>query len=251
MNVTSAGLSDRGCVRSVNQDRILCDDALALYVVCDGLGGRRRGDVAAELALNTLRQYVECSRDSRDVTWPYGYNLQMSFAANRVSTAAKLANRQVWKRSEESLEFLGMGTTIAAALLEPGLAAIANVGDTRIYLICDGSMEQISVDDSVVHQRPSPQDAAAAGAAGGIRSVLTRAAGSHEDVDVHLSEHAVKPGDLVLLASDGLHGVIGDDRIAALLAAAASPQEGVAALISAAKEAGGPDNISAVLVRIE
>src|ERR1039457_1574204 len=112
MGLTSQGLTDSGCVRSENQDRILFDDTLGLYVVCDGMGGRRRGDLAAELATDSIRQYVESSRDPKEVTWPYGYSLQMSFAANRLLTAAKLANRQVWRRSEEAIEYLGMGTTI-------------------------------------------------------------------------------------------------------------------------------------------
>lgn len=249
MILTSAGLSDRGSVRSENQDRLLHDDALGLYVVCDGLGGRRRGNVAAELAVETIHQYVESSRDAREVTWPYGYNLQMSFAANRISTAARLANRQVWKRSEESLEFLGMGTTIAAVLLEPELAAIANVGDTRVYLLRDGELSQISVDDAAAPSRPAVDSPVRGGAAASVHSILTRVAGSHENVEVHLVERPVTTGDLILLATDGLHGVVPAERILASLEDAGSLEDGAAALIAAAKEAGGPDNVSVVLVR--
>jgi protein phosphatase len=239
MVLTSHGLTDPGCVRSENQDRILFDDDLGLYVVCDGLGGRRRGDVAAELATETIRQYVECSRDPKEVTWPYGYNLRMSLAANRLSTAARLANRQVWRRSEEALEYLGMGTTISAVLLEPRSAAIANIGDTRVYLLRHGILEQLSVDDTVA----GPSVPAS-------RGVLTSAAGSRENADVHLKECALENGDIMLLASDGLHGIVPDDRITAVMSAAASINEGAADLIAAAREAGAPDNVSAVVFQV-
>lgn len=129
---TSAGVTDAGCSRSENQDRILFDDHLGLYAVCDGLGGRRRGDVAAQLAIDAIRQSIESSRDPEEITWPYGYHPAMSFGANRLATAARLANRQVWRKSEESIAFLGMGTTISAVLVADGAAVVTNIGDSRV-----------------------------------------------------------------------------------------------------------------------
>ena len=248
MRLSSQGLTDPGCVRTENQDRIIFDDALGLYLVCDGLGGRRRGDVAAELAGNAIRQYVESSQDPMDVTWPYGYNIQISFAANRITTAAKLANRQVWRRSEESLEYLGMGTTISAVLVESGRAAIANIGDSRVYLLRDGHLEQLSVDDTVGYAnqwtREIPIDSSRHPI---IRNILTHAAGSQENAEVHLKEQPMSDGDLFLVCSDGLHGCVSDDRMAAILAATQNPHDGAAALLSAARSAGAPDNVSVVV----
>src|SRR5580700_11667055 len=204
----SAGITDPGS-RSANQDKISFDDELGLYVVCDGLGGRRRGDVAAELAANSIRQYIESSRDPKEVTWPYGYNLAMSFGANRLVTAAKLANRQVWRRSEESLEFLGMGTTICAVLLDDGTAVVANIGDSRVYLFRDGRLEQLSIDDTAAGTyMPTRDISLQALHFPAIRSVLTRAAGSHEDAEVHLKECGLQIGDRLLLCSDGLHSCV-------------------------------------------
>src|SRR5512133_2088282 len=102
MAVLSHGMTDPGCVRSENEDRILFDDELGLYSVCDGLGGRRCGGVAAQLATDVLRQYVDASRDPKDVSWPYGFSLDLSVSANRLMTATRVANRQVWRRGEES-----------------------------------------------------------------------------------------------------------------------------------------------------
>jgi PPM family protein phosphatase len=248
MGLTSQGLTDPGCVRPENQDRILFDDALGLYVVCDGMGGRRRGDFAAELATDSIRQYVESSRDPKEVTWPYGYNLQMSFAANRLLTAAKLANRQVWRRSEEAIEYLGMGTTITAVLFDNGSAAIVNIGDSRVYLWRAATLEQLSVDDTVGGPGPTGAFSMEMVRQPMLRSVLTRAAGSQENADVHLKECKLEAGDVLLLSSDGLHGIVPDDRIGSILAAAESVNAAAAALIAAARDAGAPDNVSAVVV---
>jgi len=247
MQFTSYGITDPGCVRSENQDRIVFDDSLGLYVVCDGMGGRRRGELAAELASTAIQQYVESSRDPKEVTWPYGFSLQMSFAANRLLTSTKLANRQVWRRSEEAIEYLGMGTTITAVLVDNSSAAITNIGDSRVYLWRAGKLEQLSVDDSV-NSAPTSAFPADVARQAMLRSVLTRAAGSQENAEVHLKECGLEDGDRLLLSSDGLHGVVGDERMASILAGAGSAEAAATALIAAARESGAPDNVSAVVV---
>jgi serine/threonine protein phosphatase PrpC len=244
MILTSAGATDPGCVRSENQDRILRDDGLGFYAVCDGLGGRRCGDVAADIALSAMRRYIESSRDPMEVTWPYGYNLQYSLAVNRLMTAARIANRQVWRRSEESIEYIGMGTTIAAVLAGARDIAVVNIGDSRVYLFRNSALEQLSVDDTIA----GPGEVASDNARGLVRHILTRAAGSQETVDVHVRDCAIAAGDMVLLASDGLHGCIGDAEIAALLGAAARPAAAVDHLLEASKRAGAPDNVSAIVL---
>lgn len=250
MILTSKGTTDAGCVRQENQDRIICDDSLGLYAVCDGLGGRRRGDVAAEIAVSAIRQYVESSGDPLDVTWPFGYNLQLSFAANRILTATKLANRQIWRKSEESLALLGMGTTICAVLMDAHSAAVANIGDSRVYLFRNGVLEQLTIDDTISGGASLTRETMIGVAPSMIRSILTRSAGSEEVADAHLRECNLENGDVFLLCSDGLHGCVSDDRIAALLAAAQpSVVEAAGPLIEEARAAGGPDNVSAVVIQ--
>lgn len=236
MLLHSHGLTDPGCRRTHNEDRILFDDGLGLYVVCDGIGGRRQGEVAADVAINTLRQYVESSRDPMEITWPYGFNAQLSLSGNRLFTALKLANRQVWRRSEQSLECLGMGTTIAAVLVDPNRTAIGNIGDSRVYLSRGGAVELLSTDDVIIEPYLNQ-----------VRAVLTRAAGSQENVEVHLRELTLEAGDRMLLSSDGLHTVIPHHRLASILTEVADPARVAETLISEAKQAGAPDNVSAVL----
>jgi serine/threonine protein phosphatase PrpC len=248
MPLISHGLTDPGCVRTENQDRIVFNDHLGLYIVCDGLGGRRRGDVAAELATNAIRQYVELSQDPMDVTWPYGYNIQMSLAGNRIATAAKLANRQVWRRSEEMLEYLGMGTTITAVLVDSGTAAIANIGDSRVYLFRDGHLEQLSVDDTVGYAQLRTREVALDESRRPlIRNVLTRAAGSQENADIHLKEQTLAERDILLLCSDGLYGCVSDEQVSTILGGLDDPGGAATALLSAARLAGAPDNVSVVV----
>jgi protein phosphatase len=249
MGLVSQGATDAGLVRTQNEDKIAFDDALGLYVVCDGIGGRRRGEVAAEIAKTSIVQYVESSRNPMEVTWPYGYNLQLTLTGNRMLTAAKVANRQVWRRSEESLEFLGMGTTVSAILIDRSEAAVVNVGDSRAYLLRKGELNQLTIDDTIAGtyfstREFTPDDLRYPQ----LRNVLTSALGSQENVEVHLKEFHLEDGDRILLCSDGLHGCVPQERIRSSIDSEVQPETAVSELFAAAREAGAPDNISAVLV---
>jgi protein phosphatase len=244
------GITDPGCVRSSNQDCILTDAALGLFLVCDGMGGHQHGEIAADLAKTAVRHCIETSADRSDVSWPFGFNFDLSLDANRLSTGLRVANRQVWRRAEQSLEYAGMGTTIAAVLLSGDQAIVANIGDSRVYVLRAGELRQLTIDDTIIGslvQRGliSPADTLKHP----MRNVLTQAAGSQETVEVHLHEEPLQSGDTLLLCSDGLHGVIGDDGVGAILRSEANPEQHAAQLIAAARNAGGPDNISAVVVR--
>lgn len=246
MALISYGISDVGCQRLENQDRILLADALGLYVVCDGVGGRRRGDLAAEIAIDSIREFIISSADPMEVTWPYGYNLQLSFAANRVLTAIKLANRQVWRRAEDSLQFLGMGATVVMVLVDGTAAVVGNVGDSRAYRYRNRLLEQLSVDDTasmhVVETNGRDQVE---------RSILTHAVGSEQNVDVHVKQIDLAPRDSMLLCSDGLHGCLVERQIDSLLAVPQSAAARTQALIGAARAAGAPDNVSALILDFE
>lgn len=248
MPLLSHGVTDAGSVRSQNEDRLLRNDLLGLYVVCDGMGGRRRGELAAEIASATLAQYIESSRNPLDVTWPYGFHLQLSLAANRLLTAAKLANRHVWRRSEESLDCLGMGTTITAVLLDGANAAVVNVGDSRAYLCRDGALRQLTIDDTIEGASRSSSAPGAELTPPQLRGILTRAAGSHETVEVHLVELSLQTADRLLLCSDGLHGILDDARMANLVQGATTVESATAALLEAVLTSGAPDNVSILLV---
>lgn len=248
--VDAYGMTDTGSVRSENQDRILLAPELGLYAVCDGMGGHRHGGLAAELAVSAIRHFIEASQDSLDVTWPFGYNFALSVDANRLATSVRLANRTVYRRSEEAVEHAGMGTTVAVVLTQAEQVVVANVGDSRVYRWRNGEFTQLTVDDTMVaslaEQGLIKQEDLADHP---MRNVLTQAAGSQVDVNVHLWEDVPQPGDRFLLCSDGVYGVISKDDLAAALAATdgdlTAPTE---QLIQAAMTAGSTDNVSVLLL---
>lgn len=244
------GLTDRGCVRPDNQDRILVDRDLGLFIVADGMGGHRHGALAAEVAIATIKSFVESSCDHSDVTWPFGYNFDLSISANRLVTAVRLANRQVWRQAETGPEYAGMGTTVTAVLLDGMRAVAANVGDSRVYLFRAGLLKQLTVDDtwlSAVLERGllTAQQLRAHP----MRHILTQAAGSQHDVDVHAVDVELEPGDTLLLSSDGLHGVVPAEVIGSILSQAADAHAISSGLVETARSQGAPDNVSCVLIK--
>jgi serine/threonine protein phosphatase PrpC len=243
------GLTDVGLVRKLNQDRILIDDSVGLFVVADGMGGHSHGEVAAQAALTAIQFYIDSSRDRFDVSWPFGYTFDLSVDANRIATGIQLANRHVRREAEKQPDNEGMGTTVAAVLVSESHAVAANVGDSRVYLYRDGRLEQISIDDTWVVSM-TEQGLLAPGEAKDhpMRNMLTQAAGAKEQVEVHIHERPLQQSDLYLLTSDGLHGVIGDDGIRAILGAGLSLQVTAERLVQASKGKGAPDNISVVLL---
>jgi protein phosphatase len=245
----SHGVTDTGCVRSENQDRILTNPNLGLFIVADGMGGHSHGERAAELAVATVAFYVESTSGGLDVSWPFGYNFELSVDANRLATAIQLANRQVWNHAQQAPECAGMGTTVAAVLASEDRAVIGNVGDSRVYLWRNQQLQQVSFDDTFINsitQRdgvgpkiPSNHP---------MRNVLTQAAGMKDSLEIHIVEMELQPGDMYLICSDGLHGVIGDEAICDVLASGDTLKNMAARLTEAARLKGAPDNVSAVLL---
>jgi len=244
------GISDKGCVRPDNEDRILMDLDLGVFVVADGMGGHRHGELAAELGIATLRCYVESSRNLKELTWPFGYNFNLSLEANRLTTGILLANRQIWNRSGDAPEYAGMGSTIVAVLVNGTRAAMANVGDSRGYLFRDDQLCQMTVDDTwlnAVLRRDDMSDRELKDHP--MRDVLTQAAGSPSDLDVHTVELDLRLDDVLLLCSDGLDSVVPREEIISVLRWNGTLAQKVARLCESARAAGAPDNVSCVLLR--
>jgi serine/threonine protein phosphatase PrpC len=175
----------------------------------------------------------------------------MSLNANRLATAIRLANRQVWKRADERPDFGGMGAAVAAVLIQGDEAAVANLGDSRVYLFREGLLKQLTVDDTWLNVVLADGNLdAAQRARHPMRNVLTQAVGSQNDVDVHTTDVLLRISDLLLLSSDGLHAVVGDDVVRAALANNLPPEDLVERLVHEARAAGGPDNISCVVIGV-
>ncbi|HYC56901.1 MAG TPA: protein phosphatase 2C domain-containing protein [Candidatus Binatia bacterium] len=248
--ITFHGSTDAGKRRATNEDAIWTGED-HLFLVCDGMGGHKAGEVASQLAVHTITRFVERSSDEAEITWPYGFDIAATLEGNRLRTAIKLANRAVHRKAESSEEYEGMGTTVVAVLLSRGKPHMtyAGVGDSRVYLLRGDEIRQLTKDDSW----------ASLGGDGGIvddktaaamQHVLTKALGATEDVQFEVTSQELQPGDIVLLCSDGLTNMASDERIREIVQAnQADPRAACNALVAAANLAGGRDNISAVVVR--
>lgn len=247
--VHSFGLSDPGLVRSGNQDRILIDSGLGLYLIADGVGGHSHGDTAAEVAISAGQYYIRATRDSFDISWPFGYDANRSLNENRLMTAIQLANRQLCNLKAASPDHAKAGTTLVAVLVESGRATVGNVGDSRVYLLRKGVLTQLTVDDTWVGQLIRGGAITEAQAkTHSMRHVVTQAVGL-ETIDVHTSEQELEDGDLILLTTDGIHGVVEHAVVCSILANCRGLEEGGKRLIEAALDQGGPDNASCILIQ--
>jgi protein phosphatase len=249
--IEAFGRTDVGRRRKINEDSFLVSPETSLYAVCDGMGGHNAGEVASRMAIETISAFVERSAVEKEITWPWGLDANLSFDANRLKTAIRLANARVFQAADNREELTGMGTTVVAILVSGDHLTIGSAGDSRCYLVRGGELKQLTRDDSWV--------SAALGEGilnsddvehHPLRNVITKAVGARDTIDLDLVEHELQPGDVILLCSDGLHGMVNDQEIARILAPApASLEEASARLVDAANEAGGRDNVTVVLLR--
>ncbi len=250
-SLESFGKSDVGCRREINEDSFLVDDELGLYIVADGMGGQNAGEVASRMAVDVVARFISRSRDSDGLTWPFGIDAELSVNGNRIRTAVMMANRRVWKEADSKQEFTGMGTTIVTVLAEHGVLTFCSAGDSRVYRIRDRGIEQLTTDDSWI------QAAVLAGATINdrlqqhpMRNLVTKAVGAKETIDLDIAETPFRNGDLYLLCSDGLHGMVPDGKILEIvLATKGDLARAVGNLIAAANASGGKDNVTALLLR--
>ena len=243
------GVTDRG-VREINEDCLQVDADLGVFVVADGMGGHNAGEVASRMAVDTIRAFLERTSREDEFTWPFGLDPALSYDANRLLTAIKLANRRVFRVSEERDEYTGMGTTVVAALIGDDRLAFAGVGDSRIYSFIGGQLTQLTHDDSWLARlaaEPGIDDRALA--THPMRHVLTAAVGAREQADVELAEATLHDGECLLLCSDGLHGTLDDNAIAQVLAGSSNAESAARTLVEDALAQGSKDNISALVVR--
>jgi protein phosphatase len=249
--ITAYGVTHPGKVRPSNEDAMHWDIESGIFVVADGMGGHQAGEVASRLAVDTLRTFLDASRQDRDLTWPYGFNPGLSFNGNRLVTAVKLANRRVYQAGEEQPDYSGMGTTVVAAIIEEHRLSFCGVGDSRLYLYAAGQLTQLTHDDSWVATvlANEPGVDAATLAHHPMRHVLTNVVGARDETDVRVEERGLEEGDLLLLCSDGLHGTLGDEGIRAILADDGPVEQIAERLVVAALEQQATDNVTALLIR--
>jgi protein phosphatase len=251
----ACGVSDKGRVRPINEDCYLVDEALRLCVVADGMGGHKAGEVAANMAVGAVAEYLRDARlantqDLEDTgTWPFGFEPALSAVGNLLRTAVHVANVQVLETAVTTQEYSGMGTTIVAAYIDGDTLSVAHVGDSRLYLYSNDRLRQLTSDDSwmaaVLAEDPDVDPATLMHHP--MRNALTNAVGARAGADVHVVEHTLSGGERFALTTDGVHGVLDEKRIGRLLAEEEDPARIAASLVRAALARGSRDNCTAIV----
>lgn len=245
------GVTDRGRVRPTNEDCFGIDPELQLCVIADGMGGHNAGEVASRLAVEAVLDYV--ANNSVTTTWPYGYDSGLSERANLLRTAVQVANTRVFEAAAASSECAGMGTTIVALLVGRDVMTVAHVGDSRLYALSGGAAEQLTADDSwaaVMLARDPSLDPAIL-KTHPMRNALTSVIGAKAQVDVHVGERVMTRDDLLLMTTDGVHGVLSPATLAETCAATEDLRELAGRLVREAMDTGSRDNCTAVVARYE
>lgn len=251
--IRAFGVSDAGRVRKTNEDKFVSDPRIGLFAVADGMGGHKAGEVAAQLAIEAITGFLSRSDKDYDVTWPYGIDDNLSFDGNRLRTAIFLANRKVFRAAESSDDYGGMGTTVVGVLVSGRHASIGSVGDSRVYLLANRRLEQITTDDSwaatILSQDPNMR--AEDIAQHPMRNVLTNVLGGRPTVDVHVTERVLVGGEVLLLCSDGVHGVLEPEAIRDVLEGTHDENAAAQKIVDMALDAGSRDNVTALVIRYE
>jgi protein phosphatase len=243
------GVTDRGAVRPINEDRYAVDEDLGLLVVADGMGGHQAGEVASQTAVESIVTFIRRTADDGECTWPFGIDPTLTFNGNRLRTSIAIANRRVFRLSESQDDFTGMGTTIASALFDEGRAVVGHAGDSRVYHWSGGRLVRLTADDTWAASLLATHTADAESIKHHpMRNVLTNVVGVREDATIHLQEYSLEPGDLILLTTDGVHGSLDDEAIVKILQGHAL-EDVPGALVRAALDAGSRDNVTAVVAR--
>lgn len=253
-SLTWAVTSDPGLKRTSNEDSYSTRPDVGLFVVADGMGGHVAGEVASRVAVEAIESFIqETAGADKNRTWPFPFDPTISLEANRLRAAFRLANRKIASAIADSQDLRGMATTASAVLLGPRSASVAHVGDSRVYVLRGGELEQITNDHSWVEEQVRAGTLTPSAARQHPwRNVVTRALSGGEDPEVDVTEVSPRSGERFLLCSDGLFTVVPDNRIAEILGQKSVPLESIAqSLVEAANDGGGPDNITALILQID
>jgi len=253
MRAVAAGITDVGLQRDHNEDSFAILKEHALYIVADGMGGHRAGDVASRLATEAIVDFFRTTA-TEDFTWPFHFDARLSEEENRLLTGIKIANRQIIDRSNRSREYQGMGTTVVGALFngKRGKMYIGHVGDSRAYRVRQGQIVQMTRDHSLVNDYLIAMPELTEEQRSELpKNVITRALGMQDQVAVDLQGDDAQIGDLYVLCSDGLSGMIDDAEICEVVGSAPDLEDACRRLVALANEHGGEDNITALIVRVE
>lgn len=250
MHLTFFGTTDVGRRRKNNEDYFGVFEAHELFIVADGMGGHAAGEIASSTAVQAVAEFVALTAKETDITWPWGVDPNLSLVANRLKTAVRFGNQKVLDLSLTQTDYEGMATTIVGVLFEGPTAHIAHVGDSRLYLMDQNGLRQVTIDHSwVLEQVALGVLTTEQARSHPLRNVVTRAIGAAPDLNVDVTSHEMAVGDVLLMCSDGLSGMVIDTEIERIVKANPDPTKAAQLLIAEANARGGEDNITVLLVK--
>jgi serine/threonine protein phosphatase PrpC len=248
--VLVAGETNVGMKRTHNEDNFDLLEDEKLYLVADGMGGHASGEVASKIAIETLRDFFLSTAQDPEATWPYKMDKSRGYEENRLITGIKLANLRIHENQQREPKLRGMGTTVAAILIIEEGVLVAHVGDSRVYRLRQGQLEQLTEDHSLLNdyikmKRLSEEEIANFP----HKNVIVRALGMKDTVKVDTRLDAPQVGDVYLLCSDGLSGPVTDPEIAEIAQSTPDLKLAASRLIERANANGGPDNVTVVCAK--
>ena len=254
MKISGIGLTDIGRRRQINEDYYICDNQQSVYLVADGMGGVAGGELASKMAADTFLTRIHAFLQDDDVTLPFEIERNNGYIPSLMKYAIEEANATVYQYGMNDPSMKGMGTTFTAVIPYNGTLYVGHIGDSRLYRIRGHEITQLSEDHTLVQQlvnqgQITPQEARHHPK----KNVITRSLGPKSKIKIDIFSESLMPGDIYLLCSDGLYGMVQEEEFSnQLLALEGNDLEGIGKqLINLANEGGGKDNITLVLFRIE
>ena len=258
------GVTDTGRIRENNEDCFAVDEDLQLYVVADGMGGHNAGEVAARMAVDRIVEFIRDTSgpgligpaeppEQSQTPWPFGLDPALSISGNRLRTAIHFANAEILEASRTVDRYAGMGTTIVAALVDGRRLSVGHVGDSRLYVLSNGRLRALTRDDSWVAAMLAHDPAADPVALRHhpMGSALTNVVGARARPDVHVVEEELSGGEILVLLTDGVHGVLDDQWLERFAKSSDDVRAIAATLVDAALMRGSRDNCTAVVARYD
>jgi PPM family protein phosphatase len=252
MRIEVAGSTHVGMKRSHNEDNYLVLPEERLFCVADGMGGHSSGEIASKIAVDEMADFFKLTSGDQDVTWPFKMDKSRNYDENRLATGIKLANARIFERSNAEPRYKGMGTTLVSAHFTPSAVYVGHVGDSRVYLFRAGQLKQLTEDHSLLNdylkaKKLTPEEIENFP----HKNVIVRALGMKETVQVDVRAEQPKPGDIFLLCSDGLSGMIEDaDMLRIVVENGDNLEAACEKMIALANKNGGTDNITAVCCKV-
>jgi protein phosphatase len=250
MRIEVAGLTHVGMKRNHNEDNYLLLPEENLCVVADGMGGHSSGEIASKIAVEELGEFFKMTSRDADATWPFKMDKTRNYDENRLATGIKLANSRIFEKASSDSKFKGMGTTIVSVHFANSTAYVGHVGDSRVYFFREGTLKQITEDHSLLNdylkaKKLTPEEIENFP----HKNVIVRALGMKESVLVDVARVEPREGDIFLLCSDGLSGMVTDPQMQEVLQRTSELEKACSQLIDLANAAGGNDNVTVVLAR--